>query len=60
MVNLYVKKIIDKSITINKVPSIWRNKVIEALKEKAAAGQITEEDLEKYLNGEDFNNPTEG
>lgn len=55
MVNLYVKKIIAKSITINDVPNLWRAKVIEALEQKADSGQITPQDLEKYLNGEDFN-----
>ena len=55
MVNLYVKKIIAKSITINDVPNLWRAKVIKALEEKAESGQITPQDLEKYLNGEDFN-----
>lgn len=49
MVKLYVKNIINGKITLDKVPAVYKAKVEKALQEKFDNGEITQQQLNKYL-----------
>lgn len=49
MVKLYVKNIINGRITLDKVPAVYKEKVEKALQEKFDNGEITQQQLNKYL-----------
>lgn len=49
MVKLYVKNIMSGRITLENVPTIYKDKVEAALREKFVKGEITEAQLNRYL-----------
>lgn len=50
MVALYVKKIKKGTFTIDKVPNLWKDKVIAVFQEELDNGVITQEEFDRYTS----------